>query len=82
MSTFFKRFVRETTGATMVEYALLLAFIALTCVFAVNTTGVRLSDSFSKASAVMTVAGVGTAGGSSTALGNNKGRGNAYGYGH
>ncbi|MCY2996373.1 MAG: Flp family type IVb pilin [Planctomycetota bacterium] len=56
MSTFFKQFVRDRTGATMVEYALLLALIALTCIFAVKTTGVRLRDSFGKASAAMTVA--------------------------
>ena len=56
MSTFFKQFVRDRTGATMVEYALLLALIAMTCIFAVKTTGVRLSGSFGKASAAMTVA--------------------------
>ena len=56
MSTFFKQFVRDRTGATMVEYALLLALIALTCIFAVRTTGVRLSESFGRASAAMTIA--------------------------
>ena len=80
MSTFFKRFVQETTGATMVEYALLLAFIALTCIFAVKPTGVRVGDSFGKASAVMAAVGVGTAGGSSSTLGKSPGGGSAYGH--
>jgi len=42
-------FLRDEQGATMVEYALLLAFIAVVCVGAVKTLGTAISGKFQNA---------------------------------
>lgn len=40
------RFMREEDGATMVEYGLMVALIAVVCVAAVVTIGTNLNDVF------------------------------------
>jgi len=47
MSTFLKKFVREEEGATMVEYGLMVALIAVVCIVAVSLLGGYLRDMFS-----------------------------------
>jgi pilus assembly protein Flp/PilA len=42
-----RRFVEREDGATMVEYALMLALIAIVCVAAVQTLGLSVNDAFS-----------------------------------
>ena len=42
------RFARTERGASLVEYALLVAFIAIVCIAAVAFFGSRVTDSFSR----------------------------------
>ncbi len=42
------RFVRQDRGATMVEYALLLALVALVCIVAVGTLGEAAEGLFTR----------------------------------
>ncbi len=41
-----KSFVRDEDGATMVEYALILALIAVACITAVTALGTSLTTEF------------------------------------
>lgn len=67
----------------MVEYALLLALIAMTAMVAVRTTGVRVSESLGNASATIAAPEAGTTGGGATqGSGNSHGRGNGNGHGN
>ena len=45
----FRRFVRDETGATMAEYALLIAVIALVAVAGARTLGSNLSSKMTSA---------------------------------
>jgi pilus assembly protein Flp/PilA len=47
MLTYLKNFVREEEGATMVEYGLMVALIAVVCIAAVTLIGGSLSAMFS-----------------------------------
>jgi pilus assembly protein Flp/PilA len=42
-----KRFIRDDEGATMVEYGLMVALIAVVCIAAVTLIGTRLNTAFS-----------------------------------
>jgi pilus assembly protein Flp/PilA len=42
-----KRFFRDEEGATMVEYGLMLALIAVVCIAAVTVVGTKASGIFS-----------------------------------
>lgn len=41
-----RRFVREETGATMVEYAIMLALIAAICIAAIKLVGTKTNTSY------------------------------------
>ncbi|MDQ1374885.1 MAG: pilus assembly protein Flp/PilA [Actinomycetota bacterium] len=41
------RFGRDERGASLVEYALLVALIAVVCIIAITFVGTRASDKFS-----------------------------------
>jgi pilus assembly protein Flp/PilA len=41
-----KRFAREEEGATMVEYGLMVALIAIVCITAITTVGTKLNSIF------------------------------------
>ena len=43
------QFYKDTSGATMVEYGLLVALIALVCVEIITTLGQSLQEAFTKA---------------------------------
>jgi pilus assembly protein Flp/PilA len=43
-----KRFLRDEEGATMVEYGLMVALIAIVCIGAVTSMGGKLNDVFSE----------------------------------
>jgi pilus assembly protein Flp/PilA len=43
-----KRFLRDEDGATMVEYALMLALIAVVCITAVGLIGTNANTMFNK----------------------------------
>jgi pilus assembly protein Flp/PilA len=43
----FKSMIRDEEGATMVEYGLMLALIAIVCIVAVTAIGTNLSKLFS-----------------------------------
>ena len=46
MLTILKRFVREEEGATMVEYGLMVALIAVVCIAAVTLVGTAINGKF------------------------------------
>jgi pilus assembly protein Flp/PilA len=46
MLSYLKNFVREEEGATMVEYGLMVALIAIACVAAVGLIGTELGTLF------------------------------------
>ncbi len=46
MSDLIKRFVKEEEGATMVEYGLMVALIAVVCIAAVTLIGTNLAAKF------------------------------------
>jgi len=54
-----KKFAKGQEGATMVEYGLMVALIAVVCIAAVTTLGTNLSSKFNSAAT-----SVGSAGGS------------------
>lgn len=45
--TFVKRFIHDDEGQDLVEYALLLGFIAIVAVVAVGTIGTKVNSYFS-----------------------------------
>ena len=49
--TFLKNFINDEEGQDLVEYALLLGFIAIACVAAVTALGTKISTYFSKTGA-------------------------------
>ncbi len=51
MTKLLNRFVRDEEGASMAEYGLLLALIAVICLTAVALVGTRVSKMFSTVSA-------------------------------
>jgi pilus assembly protein Flp/PilA len=46
MSNFIARFVRDESGATAIEYGLIVALIAVVIITAVTTVGSNLQTSF------------------------------------
>ncbi|MBM4283674.1 MAG: Flp family type IVb pilin [Deltaproteobacteria bacterium] len=46
-----KRFLKDESGASMVEYGLLVALIAVVCIVAVTAVGTNLSTTFTNTSA-------------------------------
>ena len=48
MLTYLKNFVREEEGATMVEYGLMVALIAVVCIAAVALIGTSLNGMFTR----------------------------------
>ena len=53
MSKFFSRFARNESGATAVEYGLLVALIAVAIIVAVITLGGKVKCSFSNVSTAL-----------------------------
>ena len=51
MSRFLKRFFREESGATSIEYALIATFIGLAIISSVRSVGTSLSPVFSNVAA-------------------------------
>lgn len=47
MTNAFSRLIRDDAGATMVEYAVMLAFIAAVCIVLVTTLGGKTGSEFS-----------------------------------
>ena len=46
MLNLMKRFVREEQGATMVEYGLMVALIAIVCILVIAALGTNLGEKF------------------------------------
>jgi pilus assembly protein Flp/PilA len=57
MSKFFTRFLNDESGATAIEYGLIVALIAVVIVTAVTTLGTTLSSKFDTVSAKVAAAG-------------------------
>jgi len=58
MIKFVTRFLKDESGATAIEYGLIVALIAVVIVTAVTTLGTKLNTAFTKAgTAVSTAAG-------------------------
>ncbi len=53
MMKFVKRFLRRDEGATMVEYGLMVALIAVVCIAAVTLLGGNLSTMFNTIAAAI-----------------------------
>jgi len=53
-----KKFVREEEGATMVEYAIMVALIAVVSLVVVTTLGTTVRDTFSNVNAQLEAAKV------------------------
>ena len=53
MTKLFKKLVREESGATMVEYGLIVALIAVAAIVATTALGSAVSTNFSTTSAAM-----------------------------
>lgn len=51
MTNFVKRFVRDESGATAIEYGLIAALIAVVIIGALSTIGTKLSSTLSTVSA-------------------------------
>ena len=51
MTKFLSRFAKDESGATAIEYGLIVALIAVVIITAVTTLGTKLSAAFDKASA-------------------------------
>lgn len=49
MSNIIKRFIKEESGATMVEYAILVALIAVAVIVTVSLLGTKINQTFQKA---------------------------------
>jgi pilus assembly protein Flp/PilA len=54
MLSLLKRFLKEEKGQDLVEYALLLVFLALVAVSAMPTLGQAINNVFSQSSSTMT----------------------------
>ena len=48
MAWLYERFIRDERGASLVEYALLLAFIAVVCIAAVAFFGTAVGENLSR----------------------------------
>ncbi len=48
MSSLFKRFVRDESGATAIEYGLIASLIALVIIGAVSAVGNKLTGTFNE----------------------------------
>jgi pilus assembly protein Flp/PilA len=46
MSTFMTRFAKDESGATAIEYGLIVALIAVVIITAVTTLGTKLNNAF------------------------------------
>jgi pilus assembly protein Flp/PilA len=57
MTKFFSRFARNESGATAVEYGLIVALIAVAIIGAVTTLGTALKDKFTAVGTAVTNAG-------------------------
>jgi pilus assembly protein Flp/PilA len=53
MKNFIGRFVREDEGQDLVEYALLIAFIALACIVGMQTLGTAINNEYKSIAASM-----------------------------
>jgi pilus assembly protein Flp/PilA len=48
MSNFMNRFANDESGATAIEYGLIVALIAVVIITAVSTLGTKLNNAFTK----------------------------------
>jgi pilus assembly protein Flp/PilA len=55
-----KSFVRDESGATMIEYGLIAALVSVAAIVALGTMGTSISGMFSRVSACLTAATGGT----------------------
>lgn len=57
MTKFFNRFLNDESGATAIEYGLIVALIAVVIVTAVTTLGTNLTTKFEEAGDAVAAAG-------------------------
>jgi pilus assembly protein Flp/PilA len=50
MRSLFKKFPRDTSGATAIEYGLIASLIAVVIIAAVTTVGTKLTNTFKEVS--------------------------------
>jgi pilus assembly protein Flp/PilA len=56
MQNFVKRFVKDESGVTAIEYGLIAALIAVGIIVAAQTLGAQISATFNKVAATMAAA--------------------------
>jgi pilus assembly protein Flp/PilA len=56
MKNLLKRFIKEESGATMVEYAIMVALIAVVAIALISTIGGQVRDAFDNVSNELTEA--------------------------
>jgi len=56
MKNLIARFVREDEGQDLVEYALLIAFIALACIVGLRNLGTAINQTYNEISSTLTTA--------------------------
>ena len=62
MTSVMKRFIKDESGATAIEYGLIAALIAVTIIAAVTSLGGALNDKFNTAATEVAKAGPAAAG--------------------
>ncbi len=60
MTNFMKRFLKDESGATAIEYGLIAALIAVTIIAAVTSLGGELNKKFDATAKAVAAAGTGT----------------------
>lgn len=58
MTKFFSRFLKDESGATAIEYGLIVALIAVAIIGTVSTLGGKINGAFSSASTALTNNGI------------------------
>lgn len=60
MKNLMNKFLRDESGATMVEYAILVALISIAAIATIILVGQKVDDAFEKVQTELTNAGIGS----------------------
>lgn len=66
MKQLINKFIADESGATMVEYAILVALISVAAIVIIYAVGQQVNNAFTRVSEEMTAGGVGTGTGTGT----------------
>ncbi len=60
MKNLMNKFLRDESGATMVEYAILVALISIAAIVTIIAVGTKVDEAFGKVEGALTSAGTGS----------------------